>query len=145
MKPASKTVLGRNVTLNQYLRHCHKIMTAVREGTYDMTWRTLVVNMGNMSGDSDSICGSICLAYYHFMKRHGGDKIDLEDADIYHIPLINLTRANFEARFESLYILETYGVDLSAILTLDDVDLELFMLHANTHMILYDHNTPNAI
>ena len=88
-----------------------------------MTWRTLVVNMGNMSGDSDSICGSICLAYYHFMKRNGLKKIKVEDAEVYHIPLVNLSRANFEARFETIYILKTYGVDIDAIITLDDLDL----------------------
>ena len=84
----------------------------MRAGKYDMTWRTLVFNMGNMSGDSDSICGSICLAYFLFMKMYGHKHIDLEDADVYHIPLMNLSRPNFEARFESLYILETYGVDI---------------------------------
>ncbi len=109
-----------------------------------MTWRTLIFNMGNMSGDSDSICGSICLAYYHFMKANGTKKINLEDAEVYHIPLMNLSKANFMARFESLYILETYDVDIDAILTLDDVDLKHLVEHANTHLILYDHNVPNA-
>ena len=109
-----------------------------------MTWRTLVFNMGNMSGDSDSICGSICLAYYHFIKRQGIKKISVDDSTVYHIPLMNLSREDFEARFESLYILETYGVNLKYILTLDDVDLPEIMKHSNTHMILYDHNDPNA-
>lgn len=144
MNKATTVCLGRQLTLNRYLKYCKKIMKKVRAGTYDMTWRTLVINMGNMSGDSDSICGSICLAYYHFMKANGKKKIYLEDADIYHIPLMNLTKDAFSARFESLYILETYDVDIDSILTLDDVNLEHFMEHANTHMILYDHNVPNS-
>jgi len=109
-----------------------------------MTWRTLVIDMGNMSGDSDSICGSICLAYYFFMKKNGLKKITVNDASVYHIPLINLSKADLDARFESLYILETYGIDKRYLLTLDDVDLPWFMDHANTHMVLYDHNDPNA-
>ena len=56
-----------------------------------MTWRTFIVCMGNMSGDSDSICGSISLAYYYFMKRYGDKKIKVEDAEVYFIPLINLS------------------------------------------------------
>ena len=48
--------------------------------------------MGNMSGDSDSICGSLCLAYYHFLKKNGLKKIKAEDADVIHIPLRNLSR-----------------------------------------------------
>ena len=75
-----------------------------------MTWRTLVVCMGNMSGDSDSICGSICLAYYFFMKQYGTQKIRLEDCEKYYIPVINLSSDNFDARFETNYILEVYGV-----------------------------------
>ena len=114
------------------------------DGEFDMTWRTLVFNMGNMSGDSDSICGSICLAYYHFMKQNGTKKINVEDAEVYHIPLMNLSRSNFMARFESLYILETYGVDIDAILTLDDVNLNHLVEHANTSLVLYDHNVPNS-
>ncbi len=58
---------------------------------------------------------------------------------------MNLTREDFEARFESLYILETYGVKKEFILTLDDVDLKELMEHANTHCVLYDHNNPNAM
>lgn len=109
-----------------------------------MTWRTLVVNMGNMSGDSDSICGSLCLAYYHFMKHNGLQHIRVQDATVYHIPLLNLSRSDLESRFESLYILETYGVDLKMLITLDELDLPSFVEHANTAVVLYDHNVPNS-
>ena len=109
-----------------------------------MTWRTLVVNMGNMSGDSDSICGVLCLAYYHFMKHNGLSHIKVEDSTVYHIPLLNLTRSDLESRFESLYILETYEVDTKILITLDDIDLPHFVEHSNTAVVLYDHNVPNS-
>ena len=123
MQSPTTTALGRTLTLNKYLTCCHNIMKKVKEGTYDMTWRTLVINMGNMSGDSDSICGILCLAYYHFMKNNGLSHIEVNHAIVYHIPLLNLSRSDLESRFESLYILETYGVDTKILLTLDDVDL----------------------
>jgi len=109
-----------------------------------MTWRTLVVNMGNMTADSDSICGSICLAYYHFMKENGIEKINVEDATVYHIPLLNISRSKFEAKLETHYILDTYEVNKEFILTLDDVDLKEVMKHANAHIVLYDHNVPEV-
>jgi len=69
MKPPTTTCLGRTLTLNKYLECTFNIMKKVKAGKYDMTWRTIIINMGNMSGDSDSICGSICLAYFHFIKK----------------------------------------------------------------------------
>jgi len=100
--------------------------------------------MGNMSGDSDSICGILCLAYYHFMKQNGLTHIIVDHATVYHIPLLNLSRSDLESRFESLYILETYGVDTKILITLDDVDLPRVIEHANTSIVLYDHNVPNS-
>ena len=59
--------------------------------------KKIIFIVGSMSGNSDSICGSICLAYYYFMKTYGTKYILMKEADTFYILLMNLKRTDFES------------------------------------------------
>jgi len=79
--------------------------------------------MGNRKGDLDSIVGTVCLAYYHFMEENGTKHIEIDESDVYYVPLINLNKSDLSSRLEILYAFEAYDVNTDYFLTLDDVNI----------------------
>ena len=77
------------------------------------------------------------------MKIHGTSYMNLEDVDLFYIPLMNVTRKNFESQLETLYILDVYEVEKDYLLTMDEINLEQIVAQENIDIILYDHNFPN--
>jgi inorganic pyrophosphatase/exopolyphosphatase len=120
--PSTDIVLGRKLNLNTYLEYVHSFM---KGSLKDQKKVVLVLGSGN--GQTDSVCGSICLAYYYFMLNSGCKYIKIEEAETVYVPLMNVKRKKFEAQLETLYILEAYDVAEKYLLTLSEVNLEEFV------------------
>ena len=73
------------------------IHKSIEDGTFDLQKKKIVFILGSESGNSDSICGSLCLSYFYFMKNNGTKHIFIKEAETFHIPLINLSRKSFES------------------------------------------------
>ncbi len=110
MMPTSDTALGRKLDLNTYLEYVYSFMNGIIQGTSDIGTKRIVFILGSVSGCTDSVCGSICLAYYYFMLNFGEKYIKIEEADTFYVPLMNVKRKKFSSQLETLYILKVYDV-----------------------------------
>ncbi len=88
------------------------------------------VVMGNGAADLDSMASSLVYAYL-LGSRDPRKKV---------IPLVPIPRADFKLRTEAVFVFERAGIDLNALISMDDVDLESPMENT-VELVLVDHNT----
>ena len=110
-------------TLNKFLKQCNSFCKELKS-TKPPEAKTIIF-IGNQSADPDSICGCISLAYVSYMED------SLNPDGCLRIPVINLTRDDLHSRFESKFILQTYGVDIENLITLDEINIRELCLRRN--------------
>jgi exopolyphosphatase len=95
--------------------------------------RTLHFVLGNEASDLDSIASSVMYAYYA-----GQAAVD-KNGPVY-LPLINIPRADFKLRTESVYLFNATGIELRNLLFADEVDLGRLQETRRLRLTLVDHN-----
>lgn len=109
------------------------------------------VTLGNVSGDMDSVIGSIILGYYLTHKNNfysdeeektvDPDTLSEERLSKLYVPVINMNSSELEARGDIIYHLNECGVNRSHIVSYDMIDIEGF---EDKEVHLVDHNFPDC-
>lgn len=94
--------------------------------------------LGNVSCDMDSAIGAILLAYYQTYKNDYFK--DVGNYENFWIPVINCPRSEITARIDIAFHLKTFGIDLSQLVYIDDLDLGFYSQSKNMKLALIDHN-----
>ena len=85
--------------------------------------------MGNEAADLDSMASAV--AYAYLLNSLSLDKTI--------VPLLPIPRADFKLRTEAVYVFNQAGVDVDALIFLDDVDFDALMENTQ-ELVLVDHN-----
>eukprot|EP00899_Mesostigma_viride_P029444 jgi/Mesvir1/9685/Mv12166-RA.1 len=100
---------------------------------------TIVI--GNESADLDSIVSALSYALLLHIETLGKtDASSIAPRAIF-VPVINIPRADFRMRFETVQLFKELGVDVPALLFIDEVDLHKLHKANRLQLILVDHNT----
>ncbi|GAM83993.1 hypothetical protein ANO11243_019830 [Dothideomycetidae sp. 11243] len=96
--------------------------------------------VGNESADLDSICSTILYSYIASISPRSS-----RTSQVFHIPLLNLPKADIGLRPELLALLPKANITRDHLITLDDLgdanSLDARFSPANTRWILVDHNS----
>ena len=87
--------------------------------------------LGNESGDLDSVASAVLLAW-HESNKH---------SDVHALPILAFPRADLPLKTEVTKVFEKEGLSLDHVVCLDE--LEVDKLHADTDLMLVDHNVIN--
>jgi inorganic pyrophosphatase/exopolyphosphatase len=98
----------------------------------------LNVCLGNVSCDMDSAIGAILLAYYMSNKEEY-DK-DYGNYEKFWIPIINCPRNEICARIDISYHLKSFGIDLTKLVYIDDLDINYYSEKNLLKLAIIDHN-----
>ena len=114
----------------------------------------LNIALGNVSGDMDSVIGSIILGYYltyknDFYAEEEKDDLDVENLSEdrlskFVVPIINMNNKELEARHDIICHLEKSGVVRDQIVSYDMLDMDYFVSQDNLEVNLVDHNHPDC-
>jgi len=115
---------------------------------------TLNICLGNVSGDMDSVIGSLLMGYYYTNKEGFYAEEEKEELDVtalddtrlskFFVPVINMNNSELEARSDIIYHLEQTGVIRDEIVSIDMLDLQHFVSEGKLGVNLIDHNYPDC-
>ncbi|CAM9789771.1 unnamed protein product [Ectocarpus sp. 8 AP-2014] len=92
---------------------------------------------GNEACDADSMCSAIGMA---FLKQATAALGAAGDGDVVHVPVMPIPRGDLALRREVLVLFELCGVDPSAIVFADELDLHALQAEGRLRLTLTDHN-----
>jgi inorganic pyrophosphatase/exopolyphosphatase len=98
----------------------------------------LNVCLGNVSCDMDSAIGAILMAYYLSYKEEYYK--DYGNYERFWVPVINCPREEICARIDISFHLKSFGVDLTKLVYIDDLDLNYYAERNLLKLSIIDHN-----
>ena len=123
-----KQVTIKMVYLEEYM---NKDLKGYKSDSLHAKRCTLV--LGNESGDLDSVASAVLLAW-HESNKH---------SDVHALPILAFPRADLPLKTEVTKVFEKEGLSLDHVVCLDE--LEVDKLHADTDLMLVDHNVINLL
>lgn len=97
-----------------------------------ITHLPLTVVIGNEAGDADSIISSLCYAFYRQQSQKDEPKIN-------YVPVVCVPKNDLAMRRETKLLLEKAGLQMSELITLEDINWIDFTSSKNC-IVLTDHN-----
>ena len=94
--------------------------------------------LGNVSCDMDSAIGAILYAYYMSYKEEFYK--DYGNFERFWVPVINCPREEICARIDISFHLKHYGVDVTKLVFIDDLDLNFYSERGLLKLAIIDHN-----
>jgi inorganic pyrophosphatase/exopolyphosphatase len=98
----------------------------------------LNICLGNVSCDMDSAIGAILLAYFMSYKEEYFE--DWGNYEKFWVPVINCPRSEICARIDISYHLKSFGLDLSKLVYIDDIDINFYAEKKQLRLAIIDHN-----
>eukprot|EP00850_Spirogloea_muscicola_P014812 SM000109S14126 [mRNA] locus=s109:47652:51026:+ [translate_table: standard] len=92
------------------------------------------VVLGNEASDLDSIASSIAYAWFLAARSK------MQGSDTLCLPVVNIARADLRLRTETDWLLQDLGLDVPALVFLDEVDLGLLEQAGRLQLVMVDHN-----
>lgn len=90
------------------------------------------VVIGNEAADLDSMVSAIMYAFFASSRTTRVNAI--------HIPVVNIPRQDFPLRTEAAYLFDKLGIDVSALVFVDEIDLDSIHANQSLTLTLVDHN-----
>ena len=104
----------------------------------------LNICLGNVSGDMDSVIGSMIMGYYLTMKNYYSTDVseltEEEKLAKFYIPVLNLTREELHARLDIIHHLKIGEIVPEELPSIKDIDLDHWISNKNLSVHLVDHN-----
>ncbi|CAM9949057.1 unnamed protein product [Pylaiella littoralis] len=93
---------------------------------------------GNEACDADSMCSAICMAFLRQLTA--GAAPDTDGGSVVYVPVMPIPRADLALRREVLVLFELCGIEPSAVIFSDELDLPALQAERRLRLTLVDHN-----